>query len=479
MKCILSGVFFLLLFAAHSQTYITKDIRSFGARGDGKTNDQAAFEKAADYFNQRGGNGKLIISKGTYIVGKQSFTGGKQNQVSYQGEDVLHFTNIKNFNLSGEAGSELKYPPGLKFGTFSPVTGAVYDHGNSYFVDRAYAAVIGYCILFENSYNIIISRITVDGNCNNMILGGSYGDAGRQLPHSGIYISNSRKIQIDNAYMHHFGLDGITIVNKETGLPDSLTITNSTFEYNARQGLSWVGGNQLYVKNCRFNHTGKGKFSSDPGAGVDIEAEVGPVRNGVFENCEFTDNMGCGLVADSGNSGDCTFTGCTFWGITGWSIWTTKPGFSFHNCKIYGSIVHGFNSPSIKDATTFINCTFEDKTYHGKPAYGNYLVETNGIKRMSFTDCSFISNVKKLCWFYSEVTPVEEKYQLTNCLFTIKNINLPEGDFVCIIRGAALKNCTFTFTYPDAKKKRYYLGGYGEPSNADLGLNKLIYKGGN
>src|SRR5258705_12123316 len=99
MKMIASGIFFLLFFVAQSQTRVVKDIKSFGAKGDGKNNDQAAFQKAADYFNKRGGNGKLIISKGTYIVGKQSFTGGKQNQLAYTGEDVMHFKNINNLNI--------------------------------------------------------------------------------------------------------------------------------------------------------------------------------------------------------------------------------------------------------------------------------------------------------------------------------------------------------------------------------------------
>jgi hypothetical protein len=476
MKMIASGIFFLLFFVAQSQTRVVKDIKSFGAKGDGKTNDQAAFQKAADYFNKRGGNGKLIISKGTYIVGKQSFTGGKQNQPAYTGEDVMHFTNIKNFNITGQAGSLLRYVPGLRFGAFSPATGKAYDHGNNYFVNRAYVAAVGSCILIDNCDNVIISGITVDGNCGNLILGGIYGDVGRQIPHNGIYISNSRRIQISKNYLHHFGLDGIIISNKETSLPDSITISDCNFEYNSRQGLSWVGGNQLYVKNCKFDHMGKGKFTSPPGAGVDVEAEVGPVRNGIFENCEFIDNAGCGLVADSGNSGDCTFTGCTFWGTTNWSIWLTKPGFSFHNCNISGSVVHGYSAPSAKEATKFYNCSFEDKPYHGNPSYGKYLIETNEIKRMVFSDCNFTSNTKKLCWFSSSAYSVEEKYQLTNCSFTINNKNLSAGDFVGIIRGAALKNCTFTFADPEAKKKRYYLGGYSEASNADLGGNKIIYK---
>lgn len=237
-----------------------------------------------------------------------------------------------------------------------------------------------------------------------------------------------------------------------------------------------IGGNYLYVKNCKFNHTGKGKFSSAPAAGVDIEAESGLIRNGTFDGCEFIDNTGCGLTANAGNSSDCVFKNCTFWGTTSWSIWITKPGFEFHDCKIYGSIVHGYSSTSEKDATKFYNCFFEDKVYNGTPAYGNFLVEVNGVKRMAFNDCTFTSNVKKLGWFVSSASAPEEKYQFTNCSFTIKNENLPVGDFAAIIRGASIKNCTFNFTSPDARKKRYALAGYGEATNTDLGGNKILYK---
>jgi hypothetical protein len=475
MKCIVSGIFFLLFFAAQSQTYIVKSIKSFGAMGNGKTNDQAAFKKATDFFNNRGGNGKLILPKGIYLVGKQSFTGGKLNKPAYQGEDVLHFTNIKNFSIEGAVGSVLKYKNRLRIGAFSPETGKEYEHGNNLFVNRSYAAIIGNCVLIENSFNIRVSGVTMDGNSDNIILGGIYGDVGRQMPHYGIFISNSKNIQIDDVYVHHFGLDGICVANKETNSPDSISITNSRFEYNSRQGLSWIGGNYLYVKKSKFNHTGKGKFSSAPGAGVDIEAETGSIRNGTFEGCEFINNAGCGMTAGSGNSGDCIFRDCTFWGTTNWSVWVTKPNFAFYNCNIYGSIAHGYSSPSIQDATKFYNCLFEDKLYDGKPAYGNFLAEINGTKRMVFSDCNFVSNTKKLCWFASSASSPEEKYQFTNCSFTINNTNLPVGDFAGIIRGAALKNCTFTFTDPDAKKKRYLLGGYGEASNTDLGGNKVIF----
>jgi hypothetical protein len=475
MKFILSGIFFLFFSAGQSQ-YIVKNIKSFGAKGNGRTNDQAAFKMASEFFNNNGGNGKLIIPKGTYIVGNQVFTGGRLNKPAYQGEDVLHFTNIKNLNIEGEPGSILKYKNGLRLGAFSPETGKEYEHGNTLFVKRAYAAVLGSCIVIENCSNIQASNLTLDGNNKNILLGGVYGDVGRQNPHNGIFIINSKSILIDHINAHHFGLDGIIISNKESTVSDSIRLTNSLFEYNSRQGLSWVGGNQLYVKDCKFNHTGKGKFGSPPGAGVDIEAEVGPVRNGVFENCEFIDNTGAGFVADSGNSGDCTLSGCTFWGTTSWSIWITKPGYTFQNCNIYGSIAHGYNSPSVNDATKFYDCQFEDKPYKGTPPYGKYLVESNEAKYMVLSNCTFISNLKKLCWFNSSAKNTEEKYQISDCKFIINNTNLINNDFVGVIRGAAIKNCTFTFNDPNAKTKRYYIGGYGESSNVDLGNNKTLYK---
>ena len=310
----------------------------------------------------------------------------------------------------------------------------------------------------------------------NLVLGGFYGDVGRQLLHNGIFIKNSSNILVNKLNVHHFGLDGIYVSNTLNKKKDNIILLNSRFEYNARQGLSWVGGNSLLARNCKFNHTGKAKFFSPPSAGVDIEAEAGPIRNGVFENCEFVDNTGAGIVADTGDSGDCIFKNCTFWGITNWSIWVTKPGFTFTGCNIYGSFVHGYDSPDEKNATAFLSCTFEDKLYRGKEPYGGFLIESNYRKRVSFTDCKFIANRKKLCWIDMDpATNPDEKYQFNNCTFVVQGVPYPEGDFAGLIRGMRLKNCTFSFKHPDAKKKQYYLIGYPEKYHADLGGNKIVY----
>ena len=470
-------LFILLLTTSSifSQSFVTRDIKSFGAKGDGKTNDQAAFEKAAAFFNKRGCNGRLVIPRGTYIVGRQEYTQGKAGLPAYFGHDVLRLVDVKNMTIEGKKGAKLRYKDSLRFGAFNPETGLPHPN-KKYFVKYSWAALIGHCIFMENVTNVTVKNIELDGNNKGVILGGVYGDVGRQLPHYGIFIKNSKSITIESVNTHHFALDGISVANKANTTEDDIKLLNSAFEYNARQGLSWIGGNDLKVKGCKFNHTGKGAFGSPPGAGVDIEAEVGPIRGGKFEDCEFINNTGVGMVADNGDSRDCVFKECTFWGVSAWSIWVNRPGFSFKDCQIYGSIVHGYRAEKDEDATRYKDCYFEDKSYNGKPAFGKFLVESNNRKRMSFTGCTFVSNTKKLMWIQTSASlEPEEKYQFNDCKFIINNSNLPKRDYIAVVRGMRYKNCTFQFTNKIAKENRYYLNDCCEKFNVDEGGNKVLY----
>lgn len=456
------AILFLPMFSilANAQSVVTRDIRSFGARGDGKTNDQNAFEKAAEFFNKRGGNGKLVISKGVYVVGKQTFTSVADKPL-YEATDVLHFTNIANFVLEGKQGAVLKYRNDLRFGAFDPNTRRPH-HAPGYFVNIKFAAMLGHCIFFDNCKNVSITGLELNGNSQNLILGGRYGDVGWQLPHYGIFIQNSKNVNVNQVKVHHFALDGICVANKLTTTPDKIRILNSSFEYNSRQGLSWIGGNGLKVKNCKFNHTGQGKFYSAPSAGLDIEAESGPIRNGKFENCEFVDNKGCSMVADSGDSGDCSFNNCTFWGLENWSVWTTKPGFSFTNCNIYGSIVHGYDSPNDKDATKYVNCHFEDKSYNGKSAFGAFLIEINNRKRLLFDNCTFLAHTKKLCWIIEERAMSDaERATIRNSKFIMANNKFARPDYIFKMENIRLYNTGFSYPLirEDDFKRHYEMSG--------------------
>jgi hypothetical protein len=459
-------------------SYLVRDIKSFGASGDGKTNDHEAFEKAAAFFNARGGNGKLVISKGVYIVGKQVVSKGEKKKQAFKGQDVLHFIKLTNFELKGETGSTLKYEDSLRFGSFDPETGKPFSPATQRFIKGAFAASIGSCIYFENSSNIKIENLEVNGNQDAFIVGGRFGDLGRQLPHYGIFIKNCKDITVDKVYVHHSALDGISLANQfSDSIDEKVLIKNSVFEYNGRQGFSWVGGKGLKVIKCSFNHTGRATIRSAPSAGLDIEAERGYVKDGYFEDCEFINNRGCGLVADTGPSSDCFFKGCTFWGVTNWSIWVTKPGFTFQNCKIYGSVVHAFNALNREDATKFLKCYFEDKPYKDGKVYGKFLVEINNKRRVTFEKCTFVANQKRLCWLSSPVsfTP-EEMFQLEDCRFIVKNASYPEGAYVGILRGVRHKNCVLEFQNLEALSKKYRTILQKSSKNVELGGSKIIFK---
>ena len=242
-------------------------------------------------------------------------------------------------------------------------------------------------------------NVEADGNNTNMIIGGPYGDMGIQLWHYGLHLTNCHDINITQTNMHHFCLDGLMIKNSDKENAH-IILSNSSFNYNGRQGFSLVGGKGIMVRKCSFNHTGQAGVDSPPHAGVDIEAEGGnTISDGLFENCTFINNKGCGLLADNGESAGMTFKNCTFWGIDNWSIWVVQKAYSFYNCAIYGSLVHGCYTSNYAEATKFFSCVFKDSAYNGREPYGKFLLECDTRKKMVFDQCSFIARHKQIMWY--------------------------------------------------------------------------------
>lgn len=229
---------------------------------------------------------------------------------------------------------------------------------------------------------IRIEGLTLDGSAAAYRLGGEWGDTGRQVGGDGIIaVANTGGVTISDVRAINHGRDGIMIGH--AGLkPNSPryphTLTDVTSERNGRQGMLWIGGTELTATRCKFHRTGRGSIVSAPGAGLDIEAEDSVCRGGRFIDCEFIDNAGVGMVADTGDSADCLFERCRFIGTTAWSCWPKKPGFVFRDCLFVGSIVQVFSTAEVERATKFIDCRF-----HGDPrlsptgkVFGNFLADT-------------------------------------------------------------------------------------------------------
>jgi hypothetical protein len=409
----------------------------FGARGDGVTNDSDAFDRLSLEIARRGG-GTIALRRTTYLVGRQVRDIRPNTGYAYAPAPLLHFKGLASALTIQGNGATLRCAPGLRYGTFNAATGEATRHPPPYLNPAERASPYEYMIYVEGcAGSVTISDLELDGNLKRLVVGGSYGDTGIQIAGSGIFLRDNRGSEtLRNIYAHHHPQDGVII----DGLDNPALAARVTrrgeglrCEYNGRQGCSLVGGRGWSFSRCKFSHTGKAGISSSPAAGFDIEAEGGKTnRDMTFEDCEFADNSGCGLVADSGDSEGASFTRCRFIGTTMWSAWPHKPNFKFHGCTFVGSIVQCYGHPDPRWAAQFYDCTFTDdphqsptgQVYREGRADGS-LADLAEEQNMLFDHCRFLA-------VGGAVLPWSTGAIYSNCTMrqTTKSTGYPRGTYV-------------------------------------------------
>ncbi len=377
-------------------------IKDFGAIGNGKFNCTAAFQKAAAYLQANGG--MLVIDSGVYIVGGQRFSRSYTSGSSFFDEPVLSFKKAEYPIIISGYGATLKAADGLKYGSFNPVTGkkdSIRKEGNrsSYYASAfTFINAVG-CV------SISVTGITLDGNSGKLDIGPAFGKEGIQLAATGISVYNNKKVDITDCYIHHCALDAVLI--GWTGLKDTdsiypHTLTNVKAKFNGRQGLSWVGGNNLTVINSEFSSTGKAlnngrPLVSKPSAGIDIEIEESIIKNGNFINCLVFDNAGPGLSSIGHDTYNINFSRCTFIGTTNSAAYPKSQGFHFDSCTFVGKVERIFGSADKSKAISFKHCLFtmdKNKSPNGK-VFGEYCEFYEG-QNVIFDNCEFNAATKRL-----------------------------------------------------------------------------------
>jgi len=282
----------------------------------------------------------------------------------------------------------------------------------------------------------------MNGNAEKTIKGGRFGDKGIQAPYSGISIKDSKNIIIRDCSIQNFGLDGIYIFSSiNNTVRNDLKIINTDCEYNGRQGLSIVGSIGVEVFNCKFNHTGRGKFGSSPMAGIDIEPNRDQiVRDVKITNCQMVDNGGVGFISMGGDARKVKVENSLIIGRFNWSCWVQKPDFTFTNCKFYGSIVHGYRAKNNIDRTRYINCYFSDTTFKTR---GAYLAELSSGYNQLFQNCTFKANYKKVIYHRNRAPSIDLYTEFRNCKFWVNSSQFGPKAFLGIIGRAKLVNNTF------------------------------------
>lgn len=291
-------------YAQRSNKLIEKNIiTDFGATPNDRTNDSKAFMAASDFINANGGNVRLVIPKGLYIIGEQIIL--KNKHYFAAGAKIINIENSNNVQIVGEKGTILRYDVGFYYGSFNPKTmkstNKLWDckPKNNTTSERA---TLGFAIQISNSQNVTIDNIVLDGNIypetvnnmnnfqltanigkynttnnnfnrNKINFGGGYSNCGIQLMHYGIYIIKSGNVSVKNSTIKRFATDGIYVWNSHLDKNQkNILISNNIIRCNARTGIALTGGDNITIQNNIIDSTGRVMFFST-GTGIDIEAQ--------------------------------------------------------------------------------------------------------------------------------------------------------------------------------------------------------------
>lgn len=366
------------------------EVDAYGARG-APYDDTTAFQAAsADLCEEDGG---LFLCGGngkTYIVGTQTFSGAAGRGYSYAptGLGAVVIANCTKPVIIDGRGATITYPNGYKYGSFDPVTGVRYDpalpFNNTDYQARMFDGMVR---LEDNTGPITVRNLDLEGNNATVVLGGQYGDSGRQCPGSGIFSNRNLSVTLSHVKSNSHPLDG-WLPWYDVGLTKSTGSVSFAmdceFLRNGRQGLSWCGGNALTAIRCKFNDTGRGGVNSAPAAGLDIEpTDLTFCRKGHFIDCEFSNNVGMAALANNGDVSDVLFTRCRFVGTDNAALWVLLPRFAFEDCTFVGSIVNTYGNADPGLATKFRSCRFTADTAESPTGavyfYAGFLLNLGGV----------------------------------------------------------------------------------------------------
>ncbi len=367
----------------------------FGARGDGVADDTAAFQALGQAVGAGKGGVIAMRRNAVYRVGRQTFS-GVADGASYRVQPILAIAGVDNIAILGN-GATMKLNDGLHYGAFDPVSGERFDHrGKGQLNDKNYAATIGSLVLVSSARGVRIENLTLDGNMDRLIVGGSW-SVDIQLHADGLGLLDVSDLTVDNVVARNNGLDGVYLRARgrrtSDAAADNIRFRNVRCDRNGRQGMSIIGGSGLTFQQCTFSNTSQGPIGSRPHAGVDVEPNGADwASNLLFDGCTFENNVGVGLVANAGNSRSIAVRDCVFWqGFppgarsrgSGDAFWLSKDDVSIQACQVHGTVAN------LSETAVVSGSTFDDAV---SPAYGRsaqsrkYLLYGAGGR---FTDCSF------------------------------------------------------------------------------------------
>jgi hypothetical protein len=433
--------------AAATETVLTPE--TYGAVGDGRTDDTSAFLRLSAALQTKGGGVVELRPGATYLFGRQ-LPSSSQFLV---GTPALSVSNVERLVVRMR-GATLKFRSGLKFGSFNP-DGNPRDVRRLPHFDWAARADIGHAIDVKNVGYVSVSGGRIDCNSRGAVIGGLWGDAGRQCAHAGIVSYGCGRVECSDLEIVDSCLDGIVLgfiglTGRDPVKP--FLLRHVTIRRVGRNCVSVVGTNSTLIEDCTFEHAGMAPLAgsktlnSAPASCLDVEAEAAECRNVIIRRSKLISGSGTGaaFVADSGPSRDITIEDCLLVG----AVWTSKPGTRIAKCTIYGYFAKlAGGQPNPADNTLVTDCTLFDVG----AAYG---YATSYPLAIDLTDAG--PGVK---FVRTKIAVSRSRLNLRNGILNGVSITFATGtdriknrDYGLLMEGASLTDVTIEERIPAAKR---------------------------
>jgi hypothetical protein len=269
-----------------SRTEIPKkiiNVKDFGAKGDGRSDDYDALQAAATAVCQSP-SATLLFPEGTYRIDRYRITGGpRENKVQN-----VRFIGCKGNTITGVK-AKIEVDGDFRRGADKKE--------DSYSISYA-DSVVPFEMIQSSGFRIIGFEIA--GNVEKMSRDPNVAVGGA----AGILTIKSRDYFIEDVTVRGFAGDGIRLGEDSQSADEGAHLLNVTSTHNARQGLAIINVRGADVVNSVFSNNGRtgGYGSHAPAAGVTIEpvryaSEQDPAGGITFDKCRFEENIGPQFLA--------------------------------------------------------------------------------------------------------------------------------------------------------------------------------------
>ncbi|MDQ4086452.1 MAG: right-handed parallel beta-helix repeat-containing protein [Pseudomonadota bacterium] len=251
----------------------------FGAVGDGRSDDHAAFVRLAAAVTQAGGGTVRFGRRKRYRLDQVHVGGPRRNNLP-----IIGFTRCSGLTVDfNESTVDVK-------GDFH--RSADVREGRQSFLRSVDPLV------FTDCSNLIVRNGVMNGNADRMTRDRTVVESSGR----GIMLSGCTQVLLEDLHIHHFPTDGVSVgQNAERRVSRNVRLSRVRLTNNARLGLFIQGASGVTATDCVFSENGYtgGTYYHRPGAGVDLEPnwEMDLRSDLRALRCRFDNNRGSPLVA--------------------------------------------------------------------------------------------------------------------------------------------------------------------------------------